>query len=148
MKVYLDVCCLNRPFDDQSQLRIRYETEAIIAVFELFAKGHHRWVVSEVVEIEVLRDPDEERRQHILELLPRAHERLVLHQPARTLTRSLVRQGIGAMDALHVATAKDGGCDKMLSTDDDLLRKVRTLQPPLGLRVENPARWVAEIAGT
>ena len=28
MKLYLDNCCFNRPFDDQSQLRIRLETEA------------------------------------------------------------------------------------------------------------------------
>lgn len=28
MKVYLDACCLNRPFDDQTQGRIRLEAEA------------------------------------------------------------------------------------------------------------------------
>jgi len=27
-RVYLDLCCLNRPFDDQTQERIRLETEA------------------------------------------------------------------------------------------------------------------------
>ncbi|MBE2197400.1 MAG: hypothetical protein IAE79_02240 [Anaerolinea sp.] len=27
MRVYLDVCCLNRPFDDQSQERIQLEAE-------------------------------------------------------------------------------------------------------------------------
>ena len=30
MKVYMDVCCLNRPFDNQSQDKVRFETEAII----------------------------------------------------------------------------------------------------------------------
>jgi len=25
MKIYLDVCCLNRPFDDQVQDRVRLE---------------------------------------------------------------------------------------------------------------------------
>ncbi|MFO7884916.1 MAG: hypothetical protein R6U68_08850 [Desulfobacteraceae bacterium] len=28
MKIYLDNCCFNRPFDDQTSLRIRLETEA------------------------------------------------------------------------------------------------------------------------
>jgi hypothetical protein len=28
MKIYLDNCCFNRPFDDQSHLRIRLEAEA------------------------------------------------------------------------------------------------------------------------
>lgn len=29
MKIYLDNCCLNRPFDDQSNLRVRLEPEAV-----------------------------------------------------------------------------------------------------------------------
>ncbi len=29
-RIYLDVCCLNRPFDRQSQARIRLETEAML----------------------------------------------------------------------------------------------------------------------
>jgi len=27
-KIYLDICSYNRPFDDQSQMKIRLETEA------------------------------------------------------------------------------------------------------------------------
>ena len=33
-KIYLDVCCLNRPFDAQSQPRIRLETEVTTEVLE------------------------------------------------------------------------------------------------------------------
>ena len=32
MRVYLDNCCYNRPFDDQSQLKVRLETEAKLFV--------------------------------------------------------------------------------------------------------------------
>ena len=28
MRVYLDNCCYNRPFDEQTQLKVRLETEA------------------------------------------------------------------------------------------------------------------------
>jgi len=34
MLVYLDVCCLNRPFDDQSQDRIHLESEAVLLILE------------------------------------------------------------------------------------------------------------------
>ena len=27
-RIYLDNCCFNRPYDDQSQPRIRFETQA------------------------------------------------------------------------------------------------------------------------
>lgn len=32
MLIYLDMCCLKRPFDDQSQPRIRLETEAVLGL--------------------------------------------------------------------------------------------------------------------
>jgi hypothetical protein len=32
MRIYLDMCCLKRPFDDQSQPGIRLETEAVLAL--------------------------------------------------------------------------------------------------------------------
>ena len=32
ISIYLDVCCLNRPFDDQSQPRIHLESEAILTI--------------------------------------------------------------------------------------------------------------------
>jgi hypothetical protein len=35
MRVYLDNCCYNRPFDDQKRLRIRLEAEAKMAVQEV-----------------------------------------------------------------------------------------------------------------
>ena len=34
MRVYLDVCCLNRPFDDQSQDRIKLETDAVLSILD------------------------------------------------------------------------------------------------------------------
>src|SRR3990172_5396133 len=58
MRVYLDVCCLSRPFADQSQERIRIESEAVWLILDLCSKGVHRWASSTVVEEEVSRNPD------------------------------------------------------------------------------------------
>jgi len=30
--LYLDICCLKRPFDDQAQLRVRLEAEAVLGL--------------------------------------------------------------------------------------------------------------------
>jgi hypothetical protein len=40
MRVYLDNCCFNRPFDDQSSLTVRLETEAKLAIQEMIREGH------------------------------------------------------------------------------------------------------------
>ena len=34
MKIYLDVCCLNRPFDDQTQDLIHLESEAVVLILK------------------------------------------------------------------------------------------------------------------
>lgn len=55
MKIYMDVCCLNRPFDDQSQDRIFLETEAILAILSRCRKGEWALATSDVVEYELSR---------------------------------------------------------------------------------------------
>ena len=39
IKVYLDTSVYNRPFDDQSQIRIRLETEAFLSILEKAISG-------------------------------------------------------------------------------------------------------------
>ncbi|MFH1108266.1 MAG: PIN domain-containing protein [Planctomycetota bacterium] len=146
MRIYLDACCLLRPLDDQGQHRVRVESEAVCVILELCGKGLHRWISSETVEEEVLRDPDEDRRGIVAGMLRFADERIVVDERSIALARRLVDHGIGAMDALHLAVAETGGCDVLLTTDDVLLRRAGEVRPPLRLKVANPARWVVEDA--
>ena len=145
MRIYLDVCCLNRPFDDQSQERVRLEGEAVKLVFDLMAKGHHQWASSEAVEYEISRHPNERQRANLEVLLETAPDRLVLDQETVALAEWLESEGVPAMDAIHLALAERHGCDILLTTDDTLIRRVRRLARPLRTRVENPARWIAEV---
>ncbi len=39
MIIYLDNCCFNRPFDDQSQIRINIETQAKLFVQQQIKDG-------------------------------------------------------------------------------------------------------------
>jgi predicted nucleic acid-binding protein len=102
-------------------------------------------VCSDAVEFEVCRNPDEEHGSIVLAMLRFADERLKVDEASTSLARNLERHGIGAMDALHLALAETSGCDVLLTTDDDFLRRSTGVQPPLRIRVENPARWVLEM---
>ena len=77
MKIYLDVCCLNRPFDDQTQDRIRLESEAVLLILKHIRLGNWVWISSEVVNFEVRQTPNVERRRRV-ELLTRYADRTVL----------------------------------------------------------------------
>ena len=61
-RIYLDVCCLNRPFDDQRQDRIRLEAEAVLLILGHCEAGAWQWISSAIVEEEVNNMPSYERR--------------------------------------------------------------------------------------
>lgn len=69
LNIYLDVCCFNRPFDDQSQSRVRIEAEAVLAILERCEAGEWNILISEMVEIEIAQIADSDRRQRIDEVL-------------------------------------------------------------------------------
>jgi len=43
MLVYLDNCCFNRPFDDQSQLRVQLEAEKFITLILREPFDYTKW---------------------------------------------------------------------------------------------------------
>ena len=94
-----------------------------------------------------LRNPDVDRCGIVSGMLRFADERLLADDRSIALARRLVTQGIGAMDALHLAVGEIGECDVLLTTDDELLRRAGEVRPPLRLKVANPARWVLEGSG-
>ena len=57
MKIYLDVCCLNRPFDDQTQTRIHLEAEAVISIIQYVEDNEWEWISSDAVAYEISRTP-------------------------------------------------------------------------------------------
>lgn len=144
-KIYLDVCALNRLTDDQSQPRIRSEAEAVEKVLYLAGKGEAEWVASIVLEAEIGRNPDQERRNDALKLISLAGEPLRPHSVSIERARALEALGYGAFDALHLACAEQALVDAFLTTDDRLIRQVgRGLGKPT-VRVLNPVKWIQEL---
>jgi len=60
-KIYFDTCCLNRPFDEQTQERIRLESEAVLAILSRIEKGEWDWVGSDVLTDEIEQTPDTQK---------------------------------------------------------------------------------------
>jgi len=65
MKIYLDNCSFNRPFDDQSQLRIKLESEAKLRIQDDIRSGTFHLVWSYILDLENDNNPYEERRNQI-----------------------------------------------------------------------------------
>ena len=143
-RIYLDVCCLNRPFDDQQQARIRLEAEAVVMSLAQFETAQWEWVSSDIVNIEIEQTPDPERRRRVQSLSSHAHHTISIGQPETERAQQIESLGIAAYDALHIACAESGHVDVFLTTDDRLLRKSASMKDQLKVRVANPLAWINE----
>lgn len=146
-RIYLDVCCWNRPFDDQTQTRIHLEAEAVLAIMAEIERGDCELLHSEVVDLEISDAPDEERRQRLQLMIPRPH-RYVRAEP-KVVARALELESLGfsGIDALHIASAEAGLATVFLTTDDRLLRVARRAAGALHVKVANPLAWVQDTHG-
>jgi len=139
----MDVCCLNRPFDDQTQDRIRIESEVVLTILNRCLCD---WLLvgSEVIDYEISKIPDDERKRRVEILISIAGEKVIVDEDIVRRASELEDIGLRAVDALHVACA-ERSVDVMLTTDDELLKKVKINKNIIRIRVENPVRWLMEM---
>jgi hypothetical protein len=78
VKIYLNVSCLNRPFDDQEQARIHLEASAVGMILERIDDGDWTHVSSDMARIEIDANPDSQRRRRVGLLLPEAADLVML----------------------------------------------------------------------
>lgn len=141
LRIYLDVCCFNRPFDDQTQSRIRVETEAVLAILERCETEAWELIISEMVETELAQIADQERRQRIEGALLMARSNIEVNDRIESRGEDLQKLGFQGFDAIHLACAETAQADVFLSTDDRLLRRAIRYRDQLTVAVENPATW-------
>ena len=145
MKIYLDVCCLNRPFDDQSQDRIRLETEAIYAILKKIELGKLELINSDIILYEVEKIPDITRKERINCILFLSRQYIDLDHEIKDRARNIQSLGIRSYDSLHIASAESAKVTVFLTTDDQLLKKAKQYASSLKVRVENPLSWIIEV---
>jgi predicted nucleic acid-binding protein len=145
MKIYLDVCCLNRPFDDQTQDRIRLESEAVLTILSRCQSGEWQLVGSQVIEFEISKIPDGERRQKVSILARLAGLKVPTDEGVRRCAVELQNLGFKPVDALHISSAEKGNTDVFLTTDDNLLRKASQKDIMIKVKVANPLKWFTEV---
>lgn len=138
MRLYLDTCSLNRPWDDQTQVRIHLEAEAVIYIIDAAKRGREELISSDYLLAEIHDCPDAKRRADVLALIQAA----AAHIPQRPFIDAranlLAAHQITGYDALHIAAAEAARCDFLLTTDDRLIRRCARAGAAIGLKVLNP----------
>jgi predicted nucleic acid-binding protein len=142
-RIYLDNCCLGRAMDDQTQDRIRFETEAVYAIMRRVRRHEVVWIGSDVVELENEAQADVERRSKVTTLLKWLDEKVSLSESDFRRAHELRIAGFKEFDAYHLAAAESAHCDVFLTTDDRLIKRARRLSK-IKVAVKNPVDWVLE----
>lgn len=123
MTIYLDNCCLNRPYDDQSAPRVRLEAEAIELILNAVVEGRINLVWSDMLDTENEQNPFEERRTGIARWKNSAAAMIQDAPAIRERARALASDGFKPLDALHLASAAAGKASHFLTVDDRILNK-------------------------
>lgn len=145
MKFYLDVCCLNRPFDDQTQIRIHLESEAVIAIISQVENNAWQWVSSDAVAYEISKTPNEERQERLWSMESSATMRMALTDSILNEATKFQQLGFTTYDALHLVFAIEANVDVFLSTDDKLLKRAQRYSSQIPITVANPLSWLQKV---
>jgi hypothetical protein len=140
--IYMDCCCLYRPSDDQTQDKIRIESDAIIAI--LFKCFYNSWklVGSDVIEYELKKTPDTGKRNKALDLYKVKKENIEMNNIIVERANEILKYGIKPMDSLHFASAEYANVNILLTVDKDFINNSKRINSTL--RVANPINWFME----
>ena len=144
MKLFLDCCCYNRPYDDQSQDRIHDGSEAVLSIIHRSRHGKDSIVGSKTLELEISMTRDISRRYNLMLLYSAIESSIPYTSDIKKRAEELLGlSNMKTMDSLHVASAEVGGADVFLTTDDKLIKNAKNAE--LKIRVMNPVTYLAEV---
>jgi len=133
LKIYLDNCSLNRPYDDQTQIRITLETEAKLHIQSLIVKGDIEMSWSYMLNFENSKNTNIAKKKAILNFAENAKETIMETENILKNANEIKSSGIKEADALHIACALEAECDYFVTTDDRVLKycndKITILDP-------------------
>jgi predicted nucleic acid-binding protein len=128
MKVYLDNCCYNRPFDDQNQMRIYLETQAKLYIQKLIYDGNLLLAISYVSHYENGNSPHLKNKITINKFFENATTIVDIDKAdiIESKAGEIMKCGVKAKDALHILCAIEAKCDYFITTDYEILKKYKT----------------------
>ena len=136
-KLYLDNCCFNRPFDDQSQVLVRLETEAILFIQQQIKEDKIEIAWSAILDLEIKRSPFRSRQETTNAFRQLSRMIVDIDGEVKHLALTFQKRGLALADALHIACATRAGCNHFLTVDKRILNKSIT-----EIEVLNPIQFV------
>lgn len=144
LKVYLDNCCFNRMFDDQSNQIIVLEAIAVEYILLKIVHGDIYFVWSFVLDYENGNNPFKDKSKIISKWKSKAYNFIEKNDNILIFAKKYIDMGLKAKDALHVACAVDGKCNYFITTDNGIIKKKNYIKE---VEIINPIDLVLIMGG-
>jgi len=123
IRLYLDNCCFNRPYDDQTDLNIRLESEAKLFIQNEILEDNYELAWSFMMDYEITANPFYDRQLAFMKWKNRAAIDVDPTERILIKGREIMQKNIKQKDAIHIACAIKAECDYFLTTDRKVLNK-------------------------
>jgi predicted nucleic acid-binding protein len=144
VKIYLDLCAIQRPLDTPNQVRIVLEAEAVLGIIRFSDREEIELLSSEALLYEGEQSALPIRKEHSRAVLAKAKSIVNITEKEKVRAADLMTLGIKPLDALHLALAESGNADYFCTCDDKLLQNSKRVAD-LMVKVVNPVELVQEI---
>ena len=145
MKLYLDNCCYNRPYDDQTQARIHMESEAVLAIINKCKQNNDEIIGSPVLDFEIEQIVNIEKCNNVKNFYDQTINRRfeynvdILKRVKELFKKTTIR----TLDRFHLAFAENADVYVLLTTDDKFEKACSKIR--LKLQVKNPLVFLLEV---
>jgi hypothetical protein len=143
-KIYLDVCCLCRQFDDQTIIKIALESFAITQILRTIDTQTNELIMSEVIYWEINKIPDIFKRNQILNTIKSILPIHLINEKIINRSKELEQIGFLGFDTLHIAVSEFTNCDYLLTTDVKLIKNYNRNNHKINVKILNPIDFLRE----
>ncbi|MCC8080425.1 MAG: PIN domain-containing protein [Lachnospiraceae bacterium] len=144
IRIYLDNCCYNRPYDDRTNIKNYLEREAVLIIMQMAHEGLFCIVGSDILQKEMSKISDEIKRNNVRELYTFLKPDIIKADDTIIMRAENIMKmsSIKAFDSLHLACA-EAYADILLTTDIKFLKAANNLKT--GIKVKNPIDFLLEV---
>ncbi|MCF6149449.1 MAG: PIN domain-containing protein [Candidatus Kuenenia sp.] len=142
MKLYLDLCVYNRPFDDQGHDRIALETSIFTYILEKIETDVYVLVTSDALTYENNKNPDSLKSARISTYFELAHEFVEINNSDYNRAKELKGFGFSDIDALHISLAERSQADYFITCDDDIVNRFKKHKDFIKIKIVSLAEFI------
>ena len=143
--IYMDVCCLNRPFDDLEQERVNLEAQAITSIIRRCETKQWELISSDAIGFELRNTSNSAKAERVKAILQISTVKTSNPTEIKNRANTLMDMGFKLLDSLHIVYAEAAEATVFLTTDDRLLKRAKKYRDMLKINVENPVTWLMSI---